>query len=157
MKDSMERVIQPFSFCFFVLICLIFSMVVQAETHLPSNIEVIYDHQNHITGSQWVKNQGISLSLYNLNSPDNLLAQFDQGLPSKLDQAKQVILARFQNIGHEKLKQQFMTAYQGVIKATEYGLDRYPAIIFDQGKAVVYGITDLKAALRRYQHWQKKP
>ena len=76
---------------------------------------MIYDNQNRITGTQWIKDQGITLSLYYLNAPDVLLKQFDQGLPNKLEQAKQSLLAQFQKIGHEKLKQQFMTAYQGVI------------------------------------------
>ena len=38
-------------------------------------------------------------------------------------------------------------------KAMQYGVDRYPAIVFD-GQAVVYGVTDLKAALVHYQMWR---
>ena len=154
-KFKKEFRIFPF-FALFIM-SLVFAMTSRADSNLPSHIEVIYDNHNRITGMQWIKDQGIQLSLYNLNAPDSLLTQFDQGLPNDLEQAKKAILNRFQNIGHEKLKQQFMTAYQGVIKSTEYGLDRYPAIIFDQGKAVVYGITDLKSALLKYQHWHKKP
>ena len=35
----------------------------------------------------------------------------------------------------------------------QYGIDRYPAIVFD-GQAVVYGLTDIYAAYQLYQRWQ---
>ena len=34
-------------------------------------------------------------------------------------------------------------------------VDRYPAIVFD-GRAVVYGVTDLVQALNRYEAWQRE-
>ena len=39
-------------------------------------------------------------------------------------------------------------------KVMQYGLDRYPAIVFDS-QAVVFGITDLEQALRLYRQWQE--
>ena len=44
-------------------------------------------------------------------------------------------------------------AASGLLKAAEYGIDRYPAVVFD-GDAVVYGVTDLDEALRHYREWQ---
>ena len=41
----------------------------------------------------------------------------------------------------------------GLAKAMQYGIDRYPAIVFD-GKAVVYGLTDLNSALDHYRTWR---
>ena len=41
-------------------------------------------------------------------------------------------------------------AASGLLKAAEYGIDRYPAVVFD-GHAVVYGVTDLDEALRRFE------
>jgi integrating conjugative element protein (TIGR03757 family) len=37
----------------------------------------------------------------------------------------------------------------------QYGIDRYPAIVFD-GHAVVYGVTDVQAATRIYEQWQEE-
>ncbi len=42
----------------------------------------------------------------------------------------------------------------GLAKAKQYGLDRYPAIVFD-GRAVVYGVRDLGEALARYRQWRE--
>jgi len=46
----------------------------------------------------------------------------------------------------------------GLAKAMQYGIDRIPAVVFD-GQAVVYGVTDISAALAHYQAWQsgKRP
>ncbi len=41
----------------------------------------------------------------------------------------------------------------GLAKAIQYGVDRYPAIVFG-GEVVVYGLTDLSPALDHYQAWQ---
>jgi integrating conjugative element protein (TIGR03757 family) len=41
----------------------------------------------------------------------------------------------------------------GLTKALQYGIDRFPAMVFD-GQCVVYGVTDLGQALRQYHRWQ---
>ena len=48
---------------------------------------------------------------------------------------------------------QVARAAVGLVRAAEYGIDRYPAIVFD-GQAVVYGITDIGEALSHYRMWQ---
>jgi integrating conjugative element protein (TIGR03757 family) len=44
-------------------------------------------------------------------------------------------------------------AASGLLKAAEYGIDRYPAVVFD-GHAVVYGVTDLYDAVRHFETWR---
>ena len=43
-------------------------------------------------------------------------------------------------------------AATGLAKARQYGLDRYPAIVVN-GRAVLYGVTDLADAAQRYGAW----
>ena len=59
-----------------------------------------------------------------------------------------------QQHGRQALQQQLITAYQGLSVAIQYQIDRYPAVLFDRGKAVVYGVTDLQQALGWYRQWQ---
>jgi integrating conjugative element protein (TIGR03757 family) len=42
----------------------------------------------------------------------------------------------------------------GLAKAVQYGVDRYPAMVFDGG-AVIYGVTDIHQALLRYRQWRE--
>jgi integrating conjugative element protein (TIGR03757 family) len=42
----------------------------------------------------------------------------------------------------------------GLAKAMQYGIDRYPTIVFD-GKYVVYGVANVREALQQYRKWQE--
>ncbi len=57
----------------------------------------------------------------------------------------------------QQLDEQTMAAVKnaavGLSKAMQYGVDRYPAIVFD-GEVVVYGLTDLSSALEYYRTWR---
>jgi integrating conjugative element protein (TIGR03757 family) len=46
-----------------------------------------------------------------------------------------------------------VNSYQGLRRARLLGITRVPAIIFDDGAAVVYGVRDLREALSRYRQW----
>lgn len=73
-------------------------------------------------------------------------------MPTDPRRSKQVALQRLQEIDEEaKLKLQL--AAIGLTKAMHYGIDRYPAVVFN-GEAVVYGVTDIAVALEYYQAWQ---
>ena len=50
---------------------------------------------------------------------------------------------------------QVKNAAIGLAKAVQYGIDRYPAVVFD-GRVVVYGVTDLVEALDRYEAWEQE-
>ena len=46
-------------------------------------------------------------------------------------------------------------AIKGLVQALQYGINRYPAIVFE-GQAVVYGVTDIETGLRLYDHWMEQ-
>jgi integrating conjugative element protein (TIGR03757 family) len=97
--------------------------------------------------------QGITVSSYNLDAAKALSQSLSAGLPADPEQARQIMLERLHAQGSAALKGRYQDAYQGLMKSLQYGLDRYPAIVFNQGQAVVYGETDLNAALQAYQRW----
>jgi len=51
-------------------------------------------------------------------------------------------------------QQQLASAYQGLTKAWSLGLDKYPAVVFDD-QFVVYGTTDVDAALQLMGTWKE--
>ena len=73
-------------------------------------------------------------------------------LPADPESAKALALQRFQRMDAQ-LSSELENAAKGLVQATQYGIDRYPAIVFD-GQAVVYGLTDIPAATQLYQRWQ---
>jgi len=91
-------------------------------------------------------------TVYNIERIAHLQQALSKDLPSDPEKAKQLVLARFQRIDTQ-LSHELENAANGLVQAMQYGIDRYPAIVFD-GKAVVYGITDIRAATQRYRQWQ---
>jgi len=118
-------------------------------------IEVIHSDAEVITGSESLIQQGYEVRRYNLDAPQTVLARIGQHLPATQDAAKRALEAQLRQRGPHSLHQQLLTVYQGLSLATQYRLDRYPAVVFEQGRAVVFGVTDLNQALLRYRQWQK--
>jgi integrating conjugative element protein (TIGR03757 family) len=112
----------------------------------PSAIEVFTDSMNPVA------NGTDGITVYYIDRIDRLQKEFSKDLPANPEVAKQTALHRFQRMDN-KLSHELENAANGLVQAVQYGIDRYPAIVFD-GKAVVYGITDIRAATQRYRQWQ---
>lgn len=91
-------------------------------------------------------------TVYNIERIAHLQQALSKDLPSDPEKAKQLVLARFQRIDTQ-LSHELENAANGLVQAMQYSIDRYPAIVFD-GKAVVYGITDIRTATQVYRQWQ---
>jgi len=130
-----------------------------APAHLPERIDIFYDDSVSLTGLEAVKETlagRTAIHLYDMNAPERVEDELGHGLPPDPERSKRILMERMQAIGIEALKRRFVAAYQGVIKSQEYGIDRYPAIVFDDGASVVYGVADLQEALNRYREWSRQ-
>ncbi len=96
----------------------------------------------------------IEVQIYDLDGIQRLETQLSSNLPTDPKQSKQITLQRIQQLD-EQATSAIQNAAIGLAKAMQYGVDRYPAIVFD-GVVVVYGLTDLSAAADHYQTWQEK-
>ncbi len=94
------------------------------------------------------------VQIYELDGIQRSEAQLSSNLPTDPKQSKHIALQRIQQLD-ESVTSAIQNAAVGLAKATQYGIDRYPAIVFDGG-VVVYGLTDLSTALDYYQTWQEK-
>jgi integrating conjugative element protein (TIGR03757 family) len=52
-------------------------------------------------------------------------------------------------------KDDVKAAYAGHAKMIQYGLQKIPAIVFEQGKFVIYGTTDLHQAVADYDQYRR--
>ena len=110
-------------------------------------VEVFTDSKFHV----------ISISenttVYVMDRIDQLQQTLSKDLPSDPENAKKLVLARFQRMDAQ-LSAELENAAKGLVQAIQYNVNRYPAIVFD-GNAVVYGVTDVNAATQLYQRWRK--
>ncbi len=109
-------------------------------------IEVFTGSMNPVT------NGTDGITVYYIDRIDRIQQELSKDLPANPEAAKQTALHRFQRIDSH-LSSELENASKGLVQAMHYGIDRYPAIVFD-GNAVVYGITDVRAATQRYRQWQ---
>ncbi len=93
------------------------------------------------------------VELYEIDGIKRFEAQLSRGLPSEGDAARRQAIERVAQVDERRM-QQVQRSATGLSKAMQYGIDRYPAVVFDE-EAVVYGVTDLAEALHRYRQWQE--
>jgi integrating conjugative element protein (TIGR03757 family) len=128
-----------------------------ASTPLHS-IEVVFNDQTPVSNVSLIQPalqaQGVTVGLYNLDAPAQLSKDLSLGLPAHVELAKKIVQERLNQDGSAALNARYQNAYQALTKILEYELDRFPAIVFNHGQAVVYGVTDLAVALQIFQNWQ---
>jgi integrating conjugative element protein (TIGR03757 family) len=134
-------------FIFIIALAGAFSSIVIAGDDF-SSIEVFTDSRTP------VRNNQSSATVYKVDRIDRLQQALSEGLPSDPETAKQAALHRFQRMDAQ-ISSELENAAKGLVQAMQYGIDRYPAIVFD-GHAVVYGVTDVQAATRIYEQWQEE-
>ena len=100
---------------------------------------------------RFAKTEGATV--YAIDGIERLRAGLSRDLPGDPQAAREIVLARF---GHMEKAQglRLENAAQGLVRAMRYGIDRYPAIVFD-GQAVVYGVSDIEAARQLWRAWQE--
>jgi integrating conjugative element protein (TIGR03757 family) len=134
-------------FIFIIALAGVFSGVAIAGDDF-SSIEVFTDSRTP------VRNNHSSATVYKVDRIDRLQQVLSEGLPSDPETAKQAALHRFQGMDAQ-ISSELENAAKGLVQAMQYGIDRYPAIVFD-GKTVVYGVTDVQDATRIYEQWQEE-
>ena len=109
-------------------------------------IEVFTDSMNPVA------NGADGITVYYIDRIDRLQQELSKDLPAESRSRKTDSPSSLSAYG-QKLSHELENAANGLVQAMQYGIDRYPAIVFD-GNAVVYGITDVRAATQRYRQWQ---
>jgi integrating conjugative element protein (TIGR03757 family) len=150
------RFVVPVSIVLVLLAC----SVVQADQNsagYPCHVEVFTTTDLPVTGEANISQQpgcsGIETQIYDLGGIQHIEARLSKDLTADHAQSKQVVLRRIQKLNKAD-SARMQHAAIGLAKAMQYGIDRYPAIVFD-GKTVVYGVTDIGNALHLYRQWRE--
>jgi integrating conjugative element protein (TIGR03757 family) len=98
--------------------------------------------------------EGIQLTVYRIDGLERLERQLSLELPGTLSQAKPTVLKRLAALDASSVAAA-REAAQGLARALELGIDRYPAIVIDSS-VVLYGTHDLADARDRYRQWRQE-
>ena len=141
-----------------VLTLLLFlSHAIQAEKPMvmtPTSIEIFTTIDQPISAIDTfvAKHPEIEVRIHRLDAIKQVEDKLSQGLSADPDKAKRLVLRKLQQLG-KATRSQLEHSARSLAKAVQYGVEKYPAIVFD-GELVIYGLTDLSAALMHYRHWQ---
>ncbi len=112
------------------------------EVFTTSGIPIFSDHQ------------GDRIQIYEIDGIVSIERDLSIDMPADPEKSKRIALERIQHMDDQSKTKMHMAA-KGLAKAMQYGVDRYPAIVFD-GQAVVYGVTDVQIALAHYRAWRRE-
>jgi integrating conjugative element protein (TIGR03757 family) len=118
------------------------------------SIEAFTAGERPITGAEDERLRTATVTTYTVDGLERFESGLSEGLPQDPEAAKAEALRRVQQLDDARMVQA-KNAVVGLAKAVQYGVDRHPAIVFDE-RAVVYGVTDLVEALDRYDAWQRE-
>ena len=98
------------------------------------------------------KHMHVAIQIHTLDAIKGLEDTLSQGLAADPEKAKRLVLDRLQQL-NKGTRSQLEHSATALAKAVQYGVEKYPAMIFD-GELVVYGLTDLSVALMHYGLWR---
>lgn len=149
MKQCVIKAGQLFGLCWLFTI----SSAAFANTLSTVSVDIFVSDTDRLTNVIALKRQVKSLTIHNMDNSVRLDAQLSQGLSSDPAVAEQQARARMTGINQQAIRE----AWTPVVKASFYDIKKIPAIVFNDGEAVVYGITDVMTAAGFYQkHQQQK-
>lgn len=97
---------------------------------------------------------GTDIPVIYLDAPEHVQARLFGQLSADPAQAERDARAVLSSARFRQAERQLTDAYGGVTRAWSLGLEKYPAVVFDD-QFVVYGTTDVAVAEERLKVWQE--
>ena len=111
-------------------------------------VEAFHDKSTRIVNAQ-MADRVASVSVYDLSAPEKLEDLLSEGLSDDPKVAQKQANERIAQ-GGQQLQKQLTDAYEGSLKAMQYDIQKLPAVVFNSGEQVIYGIEDLNRAIAIY-------
>jgi len=130
-----------------------------ASDQKPLKIEIFTDGDHPINNISYMNNNDVPTvtKQYELDDVFKMEKSISKGLPADKDKAMAMVKQRFQEQGgFQAVMKQVEIAYKGILYAYRYKLKYYPAVVFNNGEAVVYGVTDMHQAMDKYLAWRQR-
>lgn len=134
----------------FALLLVLSSLSLNGYSEIPvTKVEVFVEHPLAIAG---IPNTDITI--FDLSRKDAVKATAPHFPPSP-ETAQAMAKAWLESSEGKTYVMNLKASYAGHSKMIAYGVLKVPAIVFDGGKYVVYGTTDVMQAVRDYDDYIK--
>ena len=110
-------------------------------------VEIFVLAAHEVRGAQGAK-------VFHVDAVEHLAASLSAGLPADPAQASALARRRFDALSQAE-RQATAAGAEGLALATQYGLTKVPAIVFDR-RAVAYGVLNVEVARALYRAWRAR-
>jgi len=133
---------------------LLFSFGIIAETKdEQSTVYFIGTNDLKATNEKYARNVGIKLIELNLDGHRNLEKIISDGLPlDDYEAAERIANERLEKLDPMVVRESF----QGIALTVQWGIQKTPAFVFNEGQYVIYGVTDVEQALKRWEFFRMR-
>lgn len=115
----------------------------------PLLVEAFYDKDTRLVNVQMAERVA-TVKTYDLSAPERFEDMLSEGLSDDPAVAQQQAKDRIEKRGNA-IQRQLMEAYEGGLKAMQYEIDKIPAIVFNGGQHVIFGVHDVNKAISIYK------
>jgi integrating conjugative element protein (TIGR03757 family) len=105
-----------------------------------------------IVNASVAKDYGVKLVVYNLDAHRDLEKRLSADLPADLMEAERIANERLKALDGRTIQK----AFRGVALAIQWDLHKAPAFVFGNGEQVIYGVTNLEEALKRWNFYRMR-
>lgn len=124
-----------------------------ADAELPATMDIFTSAEFPIERIGFIANtaraRATELTLYRVDSLEELEQLLNENLPNDPERAQAMALQRLQ-AGGARIRQLAQKGAEALELTLRYGIDRYPAMVFNGGESVIYGITNVEEAVAIY-------
>lgn len=154
----MKRLMRNAPSCLLTIVTMMLAVVgpnssAIADARLPSTMDVFTTAEFPIQRIGFIEGtpraQVTSLTVYRVDGLKTLEQHLNEDLPNDPDQAQRIALQRMQSDG-ARIRQLAQDGADALELAIRFGIDRYPAIVFNNGESVIYGVTNVEKAVTIY-------
>ena len=130
-----------------LLTALVASIWAAAPVGAQEQVEIFLLAAHEVRGAEGAK-------VFYVDAVERLAASLSAGLPADPAQAAALARQRFDALSQAD-RQAAGAGAEALALATQYGLTKVPAIVFDR-RAVVYGVLDVDKARALYRAWRAR-
>jgi len=138
----------------FGISAFLYSFGIIAETNNgQSTVYYIGTNDLKATNERYARNVGIKLIELNLDGHRNLEKIISDGLPlDDFETAERIANERLEKLDPMIVRESF----QGIALTVQWGIQKTPAFVFNEGQYVIYGVTDVEQALKRWEYFRMR-
>jgi integrating conjugative element protein (TIGR03757 family) len=134
-----------------VILFLPLFLLITETVYANNNNEVwVFSTKNQIFTQAYKISNNWSIKYYLIDSGRDFEKKISTGLSGNKIEAEKQIKQRFKKYKNSWVAEA-KTSWQGAINAQALNIEKVPAITFDQGKTVIYGVVNLAKALKIYK------